>query len=163
MAKSRFDFRPTRRELVGLGAGLALANLGAWNAFAGERDRKRVLRVAHLTDIHVQPELRAADGMAACLQHVQTHKEKPDLILFGGDCVMDAFGQTRDRTKVQWDVWHRVLKAECSLPWQACIGNHDVWGWGRECSQVDPGDKDYGKAWAVDALKLGKRYHSFER
>ncbi len=125
--------------------------------------RKRVLRVAHLTDVHVQPELKAPEGMAVCLRHVQSQQDKPDLILFGGDCIMDAFAQTRERTRVQWDVWHKVLKAECSLPWEACIGNHDVWGWDQTRSKATADDKDYGKAWAVDALKLGKRYRAFEK
>src|SRR5262245_8306539 len=99
--------------------------------------------------------------MAACMRHVQSQKDKPELILFGGDCVMDAFGQSRDRTRTQWDVWHKVLKDECSLPSEACIGNHDVWGWNRAKNPAD--DKDCGKGWATEALKIGKRYREFDK
>jgi Icc protein len=155
--------RFTRRELVGVAAGLSIASFGTGSAAAKEPTRKRVLRLAHLTDLHVQPELRAPDGMAACLRHAQSQADKPSLILFGGDCVMDAFGQTRDRVKAQWDVWHRVLKSECSLPWEACIGNHDVWGWTKDSGRADANDRNYGKTWAVDELKLGKRYRAFEK
>src|SRR5262245_39975243 len=118
MSSSLSTALPTRRAAIGLAAGLSATLLG--NVARGaERERKPGLRVGHLTDIHVQPELKAAEGMAACLRHVQAQKDKPDLILFGGDCVMDAFGQTRERTKAQWDVWHKVLKDECSLPSEA--------------------------------------------
>ena len=35
------------------------------------------------------------------------------------------------RTQLQWDLWKSVLKNECSLPIESCIGNHDIWGWHR--------------------------------
>lgn len=123
----------------------------------------RSLRLAHLTDVHVQPELAADRGLAACLKHVQALDDKPELILCGGDCVMDSFGQTRDRTKLQWDLWHRVLKGECGLPVEACIGNHDVWGWDRKSSGTTGDEPLYGKSWAVEALGLPRRYRSFDR
>jgi Icc protein len=149
---------PDRRAFLAAGAGLA-----ALPSAAGGAARKPALRIAHLTDIHVQPERKAGEGMAACLRHMQGQKDKPDLILFGGDCVMDAFAQTRTRTKLQWDLWHRVLKAECSLPWLGCIGNHDVWGWDKARSKASGDEKDYGKRWAADALTMPKRYHAFAR
>ena len=34
---------------------------------------KRVLRLAHFCDVHVQPEKRAAQGFAAALAHAQEH------------------------------------------------------------------------------------------
>ena len=122
-----------------------------------------VLRIAHLTDVHVQPERSADEGMAACLRHVQSQPDRPDLLLFGGDCVMDAFSQSRDRTRTQWDVWSRVLEAECALPWEACIGNHDVWGWNRKASGAAGDEMEYGKRWAADVLRLPGRFRSFER
>jgi 3',5'-cyclic AMP phosphodiesterase CpdA len=126
------------------------------------RSPKRVLRLAHLTDVHIQPERRAAQGFAQCLTHVQSQPDRPDLILFGGDCIMDSFGQGKDRTRTQWDLWQRVLKSECSLPFHSCIGNHDVWGWGKS-SGVSPTETAYGKAWAIDELRLPKRYYAFTR
>src|SRR5690606_10418224 len=45
---------------------------------------KRLLRLAHLTDVHVQPELNAERGMAACLHHAQSLADPPQLILTGG-------------------------------------------------------------------------------
>ncbi len=152
---SSFD----RRAFLAAGA----LTLAAGSAEARSASARRVLRLAHLTDIHVQPELKAAQGMAACLHHVQALPDQPDLILFGGDNIMDAFAQTRQRTKQQWDVWHRVLKGDCSLPYESCIGNHDVWGWAKDASGAGEADQGYGKAWAVDELGIGKRYRAFQK
>ena len=89
---------------------------------------RRALRVVHMTDVHVQPELRAPEGMTACLRHIQQMAVKPDLILSGGDHVMDCIRQPRDRTQVQWELWKRIAADENAIPIQACVGNHDIWG-----------------------------------
>lgn len=141
------------------GAGSMLRREGL-GATAG---RSRVLRVAHVTDIHVQPERRAPEGMAACLAHIQSLDGKPDLILTGGDHVMDAAAQGRDRTRLQWDVWARVLRAENSIPVRSCIGNHDIWGWDKTRSGATGDEPDFGKKWAADALGLPHRYYSFDQ
>ncbi len=142
---------------AGFSLGLSTA-MGATDAH-----RRRVLRIAHLTDVHVFDQLNAPRGMAACLQHVQSQKDKPDLIFMGGDCIMDAFAHTRDETKAQWKIWHSVLKNECSLPVESCIGNHDVWGWDKKSSGATGKEMDYGKNWAVEALGLPSRYRSFDK
>jgi 3',5'-cyclic AMP phosphodiesterase CpdA len=170
-----------RRDfLFRLGAGVAataaspalLANEPAAGESSGgeptSRDRRnggrrRALRVAHLTDIHVQPELRAAQGLAACLRHVQSLPDPPQLILNTGDCVMDAMKRDRARTELQWDVWRSVWRAECSLPVAHAIGNHDVWGWNKARSQTTGEEAGWGKRWALDALGLAKSFHSFDR
>jgi 3',5'-cyclic AMP phosphodiesterase CpdA len=125
--------------------------------------RRRVLRVAHLTDVHVQPELRAPEGMAACLRHVQELADRPDLILSGGDHVMDCVRQPRERTRVQWDLWKQVVAAETSIPVRACIGNHDIWGWNRTHSRTTGSEPQYGKNWACEVLGLAKPYYSFSQ
>ncbi len=125
--------------------------------------RRPVLRIAHLTDIHVQPERRAAEGLTACLHHVQSQPDKPDLILTGGDLVMDTLGADFDRTKLQWNLFTRVLKDECGLPVEHCLGNHDIWGWDRKESGATGDEPQYGKKWALDVLGLESPYRSFER
>ena len=160
-AASRGGF--SRRNFLAATTGLAGGLILPHTSFAVSSERQRVLRVAHLTDVHVQPELRADNGMAACLQHVQGRKQKPDLILFGGDQVMDAFEQTRDRTKLQWDLWSKVLKSEISIPTMACIGNHDIWGWNKAKSQATGSEVDFGKLWAVESLGIPHRYYSFAK
>ncbi len=152
-----------RRKFLQAAAGLAGAAGLGWPTKALANERKRAIRVAHLTDVHVQPELRADEGMIACLRHVQALKDKPDLILFGGVCIMDGFEQTHARTALQWEVWKKVLKAECSIPFQPCIGNHDIWGWNKKKSKATGDEPEYGKNWAVEVLGLSNRFYGFNK
>jgi Icc protein len=152
----------SRRGFFGA-AGASVGLLSSGSVQAAEAGRKRSFRIAHLTDVHLKPELRASDGFTACLRHVQALKDKPDVIFFGGDCIFEALRATRARTQQQWDLWNRVLQAECSLPWVACIGNHDIWGWNWKTSGAKETDPGYGKAWATEALKMGNRYRSFDK
>ena len=142
---------------VGLGA---WAGAGAQVAFAQPdpaptRDARRVLRLAHLTDVHLQPERAAGEGFAACLKHLHAIEDRPELILFGGDNVMnvDAKQNTGRRADIQLDLWNTVLKEHCKLPYKTCIGNHDILGL----------EQDAGKAWAVEAFGLENKYYSFDQ
>ncbi|MDZ7876278.1 MAG: metallophosphoesterase [Saprospiraceae bacterium] len=125
--------------------------------------RKRVIRVAHLTDIHLKPDKIAEEGLAKALKSVQNLNPKPDFILNGGDSIMDALYKTKDEVKTQWALYKSIMKAENSIPVTHVIGNHDVWGWLSKSSDALKNDKLYGKAWVVDELKMSKRYYSFER
>jgi len=120
----------------------------------------RSIRLAHLTDVHVQPELAAEKGFAACLRHVQDRSDPPEMILFGGDCVMDVFAQGAERCRTVAGSWRRVLAAECSLPSVSAIGNHDVWGWNKPRSGTSGDEAGWGKRWAEELLGLDRRYHS---
>lgn len=157
----------TRREAVKITGAAALAvALGrpaAAAAMAGQQPRRRALRIAHLTDIHVEPERRAGEGMAACLRHVRELQDKPDLIVTGGDHVFDSFEQSEARTRTLWDLWTRVVNDECALPVESCLGNHDAWGWNKAKSKTTGEEPLYGKKWAMDALKIPARFRSFDR
>lgn len=166
--------RPTRRDLLKISAASALAATGVNHAFVAEAladspsqsadaKRRRVLRIAHLTDIHVQPERAAGDGMAECLRHAQSLEDPPNIIFNGGDAIMDSLATDKARAKTQWDLWQRVLKQECTLPIVHCIGNHDVWGWNKTKSGCNGNEDLYGKKWAVDSFGLKERYYSFDR
>ncbi len=169
MLKHGSDDNPlSRREIVKLAA-LAAAG-GAWSTTWASTDtakhhprRKRALRLAHLTDIHVQPQRRAAEGFTACLHHVQNQADKPELIITGGDSIMDSLSAGEPRTKTQWQLWQKVLANECSLPIKHCIGNHDVWGWRSKESQTTGEELLYGKKWALQVFGLDKPYYRFDR
>jgi 3',5'-cyclic AMP phosphodiesterase CpdA len=150
------------RLMVGSVATAGAALLSGSGSIVQAADEKPAITIAHLTDTHVQPELAAAEGLAACLRHVQSHASQPELIVTGGDLIMDAFKQTADRTRLQWDLWKRVLKSECSLPVQHCLGNHDLWGWDKSASGATGDEPNYGKKYAVDELGLPGAYHTFE-
>lgn len=159
----------TRRESI-IVLGATAASALTWGASprvaaAGSANaaRKRALRVAHLTDIHVQPERRAGEGMAACLHHVQQLDDKPDLIVTGGDSIMDSLEADDSRTKLQWDLWNKVLRSECSIEVRSCIGNHDVWGWAKSKSKTTGEEPSWGKKRAIEMLRLEDRYYSFSR
>lgn len=125
--------------------------------------RQRVLRCAHLTDAHVQPERAAGEGLAACLRHVQSQPDPPTLILQGGDAVMEACAVDLNRANQQADLWRRVWKAECSLPVEHCLGNHDIWGMDRAGSKTRGDEPGWGKQWGMDLLGLTTRYRAFDR
>ena len=141
--------------------GSARAATPAADAPASPAPPSRFLRIAHLTDLHIQPERDAAEGVAQCLRHVQSHAHKVDLILVTGDCIMDAFAQDHARTQLQWDLWQRVWKQENSLPVRIALGNHDIWGWNKPASKTSGSEPGWGKQWACDVVGLEKPYHSF--
>ncbi len=128
---------------------------------AAPLERKRVLRIAHFTDVHVQPERGASEGMAACLRHISALQDKPDVLFNGGDAIFDGLEQNEQRTQLQWDIFFDTLKRETKLPVRHCIGNHDVWGWLQDKSGAKGNEARYGKKWAVEAYGLPNRYYSF--
>lgn len=154
----------SRRNFLITGGTAALGlSLGIKKSFAGQPARKRVLRVAHLTDVHVMPELHAAEGLTACLRHVNSTTDRPDLILSGGDHVRDSFKSPRERTASQWNLWSSVSQGENSIPLKACLGNHDIWGWDKSKSGTTGAEPEYGKQWARDRLGLDQTYYSFSQ
>lgn len=158
------DLLSRRAVISGMAGGVA-AGLSAVEAEAagGEKlPRKRVVRMAHLTDIHVQPEGEAAAGMSACLRHVHALKDAPDLILNGGDMVMDTLGADWERARKQWAVWRRVLDEEVKIRTVHCLGNHDVWGWDRKRSGCTGGEPLFGKKAAMEQVGLRDRFYKVD-
>jgi 3',5'-cyclic AMP phosphodiesterase CpdA len=121
------------------------------------------LRVAHLTDIHVSDIAGAAAGMAAAIRHAQAQADRPDLLLFGGDCIGDALDTPKEKVLAQWDLWEKIFSAEVKLPHAVCLGNHDILGWSRRGDIALASDPDYGKSLALRRLGLQQRYFSFDR
>jgi 3',5'-cyclic-AMP phosphodiesterase len=160
----------TRREMIKLaGAATAVAGLGTWSSSVGAQTmpaatgRRRVLRLAHLTDVHVQPERGAAEGLVKCLHHMQSLTDVPTFVLTGGDAIMDSFEADDHRTQLQWGLWNKVFKNECSLPVEHCIGNHDIWGWMKSHSKAKGDEPNYGKKRAMENYGLATPYRSFDR
>lgn len=118
---------------------------------------KRVLRIAHMTDPHLNPSNQSAHWTKECIKHIQTLEDKPDVIFNGGDTINDALGRSEQEVIAQWDVWD-IVKQEFQLPVVHTIGNHDVWG----ISDAKT-DARYAKAWAVEKLGLPNRYYDYEQ
>lgn len=135
---------------------------------AGSKPRKRVVRLAHLTDTHIQPELRAPEGVAGCLTHIREKKfakalaaagmnasgDKVDLILHGGDVIFDAIDVGADRVKEQWGLYQKVLADNWSGPIYHAVGNHDCWGLNTKVSGTTGEEELWGKRWAMQELKI---------
>lgn len=159
----------SRREVLKQAAGLAgAAMIGSSTARAAQADtgqdqaRKRALRLAHTTDIHVKPELRANEGLTACLHHMQEH-HRPDLILNTGDTIFDAMAADQDRVRSLWKLSAKTWKDACSIPVEHAIGNHDIWGINKKGSKTDGTEPLYGKKWVMSLFEWERPYRSFDR
>jgi len=140
----------------------ALAGGGVQPA-AGVSTRKRAIRIAHMTDTHIEPEMRAGEGVGAAFEHVMGLKDRPELILSGGDHVMDSWDDTAERTRVQWELWSKVYKDHCTLPIKSCLGNHDIWAVNRTKAKVTGEEPNLGKQRGLDELGMSARYYAFEK
>jgi 3',5'-cyclic-AMP phosphodiesterase len=130
-------------------------------SLAGNEKRK-IIRFAHITDIHVKPGAIPEAGMAKALQHVQQLNPKVDFIINGGDSIMDSLEADKQKTQIQWDLFHTILQKENNLPIYHCIGNHDVWGWFVKENKPDS-EKLYGKAWVQQTLEMKNRFYGFTK
>ncbi|HXC06923.1 MAG TPA: metallophosphoesterase [Bacteroidia bacterium] len=117
------------------------------------------LRMAHLTDIHVQSGPESETGFAAALEAVNRMSEKPDFILNGGDAIMNsALNLSREEVKTEWGLFHSILNNHNSIPLRHCVGNHDLYGW------TSPSRTHAeGKQWALDEYELSKGYYAFQK
>lgn len=149
-----------RRDLIATGAALLVASSTS-TAAAFAPKAKRSLRFAYATDPHVQPEGTAPAGWAACLKHLGALKDRPEMLMTGGDLIMDAFGATPERTAAQWEVFTKGLQEHVKIPVRHTLGNHDVFGWANPDKYAS--DKRYGKAWACEVLGMEKPYYSFDQ
>ncbi|MFD0764807.1 metallophosphoesterase family protein [Mucilaginibacter lutimaris] len=144
-----------RSALKNIG-GLLLAPALTFPAMAAER--KSVLRIAHLTDIHLKNKFDAPKRFERCLHHVQKQSPKVDLILNGGDVVFDMNKENLSTIDEQWKLMKGIMANECSIPVNYCLGNHDIW-WNED----DKGQALYGKKYSMDQLKLTSPYYSISK
>jgi Icc protein len=142
-----------RTVLKGISAALAAPVLGKQIPFT---DNQPVLRIAHITDVHLKNDLGAPDKFFKCLHHIQNQNPKVDMILNGGDIVFDMNKENLASIDAQWSLWHQIIKNECSLPIHYCLGNHDVW-WHENTKELPI----YGKQYALNQLQLASPYRSF--
>ena len=149
-----------RKSFLQAGAAVIGSTLLPSSSGATESSRK-LIRFAHMSDIHVKPGAVPEAGMARALQHVQS-KQKVDFIVNGGDLIMDALEADKSKTGIQWKLAKDILLKETSLPIYHTIGNHDIWGWFiKDNKPVN--DPAFGKSWALETLGMKNRYYSFTR
>jgi len=131
---------------------------------AAKPGRDVAVRIAHISDMHVEPRGPGMKEFTRALRHVHALSPGVDFVLNTGDCVMDSLEADKNRAQAQWDAFNSVLTAECSLPIYHAIGNHDVWGWGLPSGVQDEarGDPLFGKGLALEQLGIPQRYYSFD-
>ena len=123
-------------------------------------DRKRTLRFVHMTDIHLNEERNAEEGFQAVLEHIHNLDDPPELIVTGGDLIMDALGTTVERAHDQWDLFESVLDRHCPIPVKHCLGNHD--GWGLYLDESNRNGQMPSMDMAIERLGLPGRYFSYK-
>jgi 3',5'-cyclic AMP phosphodiesterase CpdA len=110
---------------------------------------------AHLTDLHLQPEMRAAEGCGMCVEKVA--RMKPDFVVTGGDLVFDAAETTWKRAELQYGLLEKTLRP-LRMPLRHVVGNHDVYGTSSK-SGVAPSEAHFGKK--VFEERMGPRFQAF--
>lgn len=128
---------------------------------ASAESNSKHFSIAFISDIHVKPTEVAEAGMMRAISNVNSLPKKPDFIINGGDCVMDALAADKIKTQAQWDVFNRIMAAGNKLPVKNCIGNHDIWGWHLKEKEEIKADELYGKNWWLKQTGYEKTYYSF--
>ena len=111
---------------------------------------------AFLTDIHVQPELNAVEGLKAAIESV--NHLRPDFVITGGDQIMDAAGQPFERADMLFELYRQTAQS-FEMPVYNTMGNHDVFGMSEEAG-IDPAHPEFYKKMYEN--RIGARYHSFD-
>ncbi len=109
-----------------------------------------------MTDIHVQTELQADKGLSQAIEKVNALN--PDFVITGGDLIMDALGQTKDRADSLYTLYLDLQK-QFNMPVYNTPGNHEYYGFYKK-EEVERTDPDYG----INMYRryLGKPYYSFD-
>jgi Icc protein len=160
MAMEQANAKVTRRGIIraGMVAGVGIAT----GAARGAETRGKAFRVAHLSDMHVVPgPTRSGEGFAMALRSLEKLSPRPDLLITGGDHVMDSLKTNHDKLDPMWDLYTKTLKANTNLPAHPVIGNHDVLGW-EAPDQIAPSTAGYGKALYCEKMGIEKPYYSFD-
>ncbi|MFM7135081.1 MAG: metallophosphoesterase family protein [Planctomycetota bacterium] len=123
--------------------------------------RRRALRFAHFTDLHITPDRDSEPGMKLAFEAAQA--DGIEMILTGGDLIMDGYATKRAQVDREWALLHRLFAEHCKVPVEHCLGNHDIFGFCRSKAGLDGSEADYGYARSLAELKLAQRWRSFDR
>lgn len=153
-----------RGLLAGAAAGLAAPLIAMPHRHHGHfgHHTPRSLRIAHVTDVHLKPEGDSIDRFATCLKAINSLHDKPDLLIQGGDVVMDAMAEGKERVQAQYDLASGLFDKYNDIPVEHCIGNHDIWGWGLADSARYEDHERFGKAWWLQWSGHKQTYRSFD-
>lgn len=118
--------------------------------------KEETFGVAFLTDIHLQPEKKAVEGLTQALDSV--NNLKPDFIITGGDLIMDALGVSYGRADSLYRLYQETIKKSNS-PVYNTMGNHEIYGI-YDKAEADPEGEEYGEK--MFEKRFGESYYAFE-
>lgn len=132
--------------------------IGSKDVSAAAKVKKPALTIAHITDVHIRPEMNIPARFVRCLNEVK--KKKVDFFLNGGDSIhaADYKDITRDRVLEQWKVWDESMKVLKGFEVYSCVGNHDPW-----YAAPSKDDEMYGVNYAAKRAGMPHRYFSFQK
>ncbi|WP_223548470.1 metallophosphoesterase [Aestuariivivens sp. NBU2969] len=150
--------RSTLKKIVASLGVLAMPPIVLSQESTINKKRKRLLKIAHITDVHISEDNNAPERFKKCLKEIKAHKV--DFFLNGGDTIMAAdYGHiTRDQVLNQWELWKILRKEFIEYDMFSCLGNHDMW-W----AAPDKADTMYGKDYVLENLGIPNRYYSFKK
>jgi Icc protein len=148
----------------GLLAGAAAAAAGSVLAspVLSLAEPRRNLRVAFVTDVHLDNTDQCINGFTNCLTKLSSLTERPDLMIQGGDIIMDGLVRDQGSVERQYAAARSLLDQHCSIPTEHVIGNHDIWGWGNPNKAGITSDYRYGKGWWLNWTGHSTTYRSFD-
>jgi 3',5'-cyclic AMP phosphodiesterase CpdA len=162
-----FNRRDALRLSAATVAGFVLPVAPAGAAVGAARSRpERTKRgradfaVAFLTDMHVNAEKGAPAGFNQAVHSAFDHKQPPEVLVTGGDLVMDILATGTDLADAQYALFDAQI-AGLKVPIHHTMGNHDMLGVS-EKSGLDPGHPKYGKRYFVERMQQDHAYHSFD-
>lgn len=152
----------SRRSFLAAGATAAAGSLFSGVRTARADAKAPVLRVAHVTDVHITKDKDAPKGVAKMFAHMASDPAwKPDLVLNTGDAVMAVDGTVSGaKAAEQIALWKEAVKA-CPAPIRSSLGNHDVWG-GKDPTADVPATKA-GFGLMTEVLGMPAPYYSFDQ
>jgi len=106
--------------------------------------RGRALRFAHFTDLHITPDRDSEPGMKLAFETAQA--DGIEMILTGGDLIMDSFATKREQVDREWALLHKLFREHCRVPVEHCLGNHDIFGYCLSKAGLKGDESDFGYA-----------------
>ena len=152
-----------RREMIGRGVALGVGVMGAGALAAPVPVRAEAgsFTFLHYTDIHVEPELHAAQGFAKAVDSMKRAAPHAAFALCGGDLVFDANAVPYARAALLYDLYQEQ-EGRLGLPVHHCLGNHDIFGLDPAKSGAAADDPHIGKALFQQRTGLAQTYYSFD-
>ena len=133
----------------------AAAQTGKLRIAVNWPDPKRVLRLAHVTDIHLHGRNGSNQALARAYGLINKIEDL-DLVVNTGDSVMCVNNVDRTEADRQWDLFTTITNRELEKPVIHAIGNHDLWSWQPPTDEAPM----RGKGMPVDRLELPDRYYT---